>query len=205
MATAVSLDWTSLACTVIRHQSQLTTWALPRMQALSLTGSYPGTCLTRLQARQWRIRTKSNCSLNHWRRSPPGANGGNCPQTVPKPSPEIIVNPLRKFSWRRRVGECRYNVTRRFRCRLKVVCAVCASTGNIKEKGKVWNSIGRLTAKMLSAYFAPWPGALSLDSAGSTSPDPRYKFAWQWRHVYVMNKISKQLIYREHLFLFLDM
>ena len=31
------------------------------------------------------------------------------------------------------------------------------------------------------------------------------KFTWQWRHVYVMYKKSKQLIYREYLFLFTDM
>ena len=30
-------------------------------------------------------------------------------------------------------------------------------------------------------------------------------FTWQWRHVYVMCKKSKQLIYREYLFLFTDM
>ena len=54
-ATAVILDWTSSACTVIRHQSQSTTWVLRPTQASLLTGSYPGICLTRLQARQRRV------------------------------------------------------------------------------------------------------------------------------------------------------
>ena len=32
-----------------------------------------------------------------------------------------------------------------------------------------------------------------------------FKFTWQWRHVYVTNKKSKWLSYREYLFLFPDM